>query len=143
MPELQHRVKDIVDAYTLMGSSKPEQKIKKRLIGNSICLIAGWKQRKPESLANTMNQFGCIRSFAIYKRSGWAGSKEGASAIPQISASMVNLERAARNIVESVGLIETLGKKRIKGERYENSLIKMRVDETNPKIVGLKSIRKP
>lgn len=145
----------IVDAYTLMGSAKPELlKSKEALdqVTQSALIMADAAKIKAteavDSLANTMNQFNAPASEAgRYINVLAAGSKAGAAAIPFISASMVKFGAAAAganiSVEESVGLIETLAEKGLKGElagtQIKTALIKMQTgaDDTNPKIVGL------
>ncbi|MDY0103214.1 MAG: phage tail tape measure protein [Lentimicrobium sp.] len=146
---------EIVDAYTLMGSAKPELlKNKEALdqVTQSALIMADAAKIKAtdavDSLANTMNQFGAPASDAArYMNVLAAGSKEGAAAIPSVSASMVKFGAAAASanitVEESVGLIEALAEKGIKGEiagtQIKTALLKMQTgaDDTNPKIVGL------
>jgi TP901 family phage tail tape measure protein len=145
----------IVDAYTLMGSAKPELLKNKEaldLVTQSALIMADAAKitatEAVDSLANTMNQFGANASEASrYINVLAAGSKEGAAAIPSISASMVKFGAAAAtanvSVEESVGLIETLAEKGLKGElagtQIKTALIKMQsgADDTNPSIVGL------
>jgi len=145
----------IVDAYTLMGSAKPELLKNKEALDEvtqaALIMADAAKITATEavdSLANTMNQFGAPASEASkYINVLAAGSKEGAAAIPLISASMVKFGAAASaaniSVEESVGLIETLAEKGLKGElagtQIKTALLKMQTgaDDTNPKIVGL------
>lgn len=145
----------IVDAYTLMGSAKPELLKNKEaldLVTQSALIMADAAKitatEAVDSLANTMNQFGANASEANrYINVLAAGSKEGAAAIPSISASMVKFGAAAAtsniSVEESVALIETLAEKGLKGElagtQIKTALIKMATgaDDTNPAIVGL------
>jgi TP901 family phage tail tape measure protein len=145
----------IVDAYTLMGSAKPELLKNKEaldLVTQSALTLAEASRMKAtdavESLALTMNQFSApAKEAARYINVLAAGSKEGAAEVPQIAASMVKFGAASAaaniSIEESVGLIETLAEKGLKGERagtqIKTALLKMQIgaDDTNPAIVGL------
>lgn len=145
----------IVDAYTLMGSAKPELLQNKEALDQvtqSALIMADAAKIKAteavDSLANTMNQFSAPASEATrYINVLAAGSKAGAAAIPSISASMVKFGAAADvaniSVEESVALIETLAEKGLKGElagtQIKTALLKMQTgaDDTNPKIVGL------
>lgn len=145
----------IVDAYTLMGSAKPELlKNKEALdeVTQAALIMADAAQitatEAVESLANTMNQFSADASEANrYINALAAGSKEGAAAIPSLSASMTKVgpAAAAANIPveETIGLLETLAEKGVKGElagtQLKTALLKMQTgaDDTNPAVVGL------
>lgn len=146
---------DILDAYTLMGSAKPE------LLGDAAALASVTEdaiklsaasgdalQPSVEALANTMNQFNATASESgRYINVLAAGSKEGAVAIPDINAAMVKFGAASAeanvSVEESVALIEALGEKGMKGEiagtNLKNILLKLMsgADETNPKILGM------
>lgn len=146
---------EIVDAYKLMGSAKPE------LLGNKEALNEVTKQAlilaeaaKMETapavtaLANIMNQFGAPASDAAkYINVLAAGAKEGAAEIPDLSDSIVKFGAAAMqanlSVEESVALVEALAEKGVKGEiagtGIRNVLLELQkgADDTNPKIVGI------
>lgn len=148
---------DIVDAYTLMGSAKPELLKSKEALNavtkDAIILSEAAKMElKPavDSLANTMNQFSAKASESSrYINVLAAGSKEGAVAIPDISEAIIKFGAAANSanvsVEESVSLIETLGEKGIKGAEagtaLKNVLLTLQTgaDDTNPAIVGLQT----
>lgn len=116
-----------VNAFKLIASARPE------LLKDSAALAEVTKQAvilaeasglelEPAALAlaGTMNQFGVASSEAARIINVLAaGSKEGAAAIPQISAAIdrFGTVAAAANISveESVGLVETLAEKNIQG----------------------------
>jgi TP901 family phage tail tape measure protein len=148
--------KDIVRAFTLMGSAKPELLKSKEALAavtqEAIILAEASKMTVPDAvdaLANTMNQFNATAEQSRrFINALAAGSKEGAVAIPDISQSMVKFGAAAAaaniSIEESVALIETLGEKGLKAERAGTQLkgviLKMQtagVNEFNPAIVGM------
>lgn len=146
---------EIVDAYKLMGSAKPE------LLGNKealnevttqalILAEAAKMETAPAvtALANIMNQFGAPDSDAAkYINVLAAGAKEGAAEIPDLSDSIVKFGAAAMqanlSVEESVALVEALAEKGFKGEiagtGIRNVLLELQkgADDTNPKIVGI------
>ena len=146
---------EIVNAFTKMGSAKPEllkdkealaQVTEQALILKEAC--QGELEPNVESLANTMNQFGAKASQAAkYINVLAAGSKEGSAEVSDISDSIVKFGAAADaanvSVEESVALIETLAEKGIKGEiagrGLRGVLLKLQTgaDDTNPKIVGM------
>ena len=146
---------DIVDAFTIMGSKKPELLQNKEALAEVtkqalILAEAAKMDTKPavEGLAIVMNQFGADASKAgQYINVLAAGSKEGAAEIPSITDSILKFGAAAKasniNVEQSVSLVETLAEKGIQGEvagtGLRAMLIKMQTgaDDTNPKIVGL------
>lgn len=152
---VKHGAKEILDAYTLMGSAKPELLKNKDALNlvteKAIELATAAKMDLSpavEALANTMNQFSAPAEEASrYINVLAAGSKEGAAAIPDISASIVKFGAAAASanvsVEQSVALIETLAEKGLKGElagtQLKNVLLKLQTgaDDTNPSIVGL------
>lgn len=145
----------IVDAFTKMGSAKPEllkdkeglAEVTKEAI---ILSEAANMELAPavDGLALTMNQYGAgAKDAARYVNVLAAGSKEGAAEIPDITASIVKFGAAAKtanvSVEQSVGLIEALSEKGIKGEiagtGIKAMLVKMMsgADEFNPKVVGM------
>lgn len=147
---------EILDAFTLMGSAKPE------LLGNAEALsqtteaaltlaLASKQDAKTavESLAATMNQFGAAASESErYINTLAAGSQAGSAAVSDISKSIVKFGATAANanisVEESVGLIETLAEKGIKGEiagtQLNAVLVKLQVaanQNFNPAVVGM------
>jgi TP901 family phage tail tape measure protein len=146
---------DILEAYKLMGSAKPELlKNKEALheVTKEALILAEAAEMDTatavESLANTMNQFNAPASEARkYINALAAGSKAGAAAIPDVAAAVKNFGAVAAtanlSIEESVGLIETLAEKGIKGAesgvKLRNFLLTLQTgaDDTNPAVVGL------
>ena len=146
---------EIVDAFKLMGSAKPELLENKEALAavttEALKLAEAAKMDTAtavESLANVMNQFGAEADEASkYINVLAAGSKFGAAAVDSIAASIVKFGPAAAmanvSVEESVGLIETLAEKGVKGEiagtKLKMALLKLQIgaDEFNPKVVGL------
>lgn len=146
---------EIVDAFTVMGSKKPE------LLENKEALAAVTTEALKlseaaqmdtktavESLANVMNQFGAEADQASkFINVLAAGSKFGAAAVDKIAESVIRFGPAAASanisVEESVALIETLAEKGVDGQRagtaLRTALLKMQTgaDEFNPKVVGL------
>lgn len=145
----------IVDAYTKMGSAKPELLANKEALDSVtqqalILAEAAKMEAAPavESLANTMNQFNAPAEQAgRYVNVIAAGSKAGAAEVEDIGNSIVKFGAAAASanisVEQSVAMIEALSEKGIKGEiagtALKTMLVKLQVgaDEFNPKIVGL------
>lgn len=146
---------EILEAYKLMGSAKPE------LLGNKEALFEVTKQAlilkeaadmetapAIEALANIMNQFGAgADQAAKYANVLAAGAKEGAAEIGDLADSIIRSGAAATSanigIEQEVALIETLAEKGIKAERagtgLRGAILKLQKgsDEFNPKIVGM------
>ncbi|HUW07861.1 MAG TPA: phage tail tape measure protein [Williamwhitmania sp.] len=147
--------KDILDAYTLMGSAKPELLQNKEALGEvtkqALILAAAAKMETGpavDGLASTMNQFSAGANEAgRYINVLAAGSKAGAVAIPDLTTSIIKSGTAASisglSIEQLVGSIETIGEKGVKGElagtNLKNVFLKLMAgaDDTNPKVVGL------
>lgn len=146
---------EVLDAFTLMGSAKPELLKDKEALAETteaaLTLAAAAKmdaKSSVESLAATMNQFSAPASEANrYINALAAGSQAGSAAVEDISKSIVKFGATASaanlSVEESVGLIETLADKGIKGEvagtALNGALLKLQtgVDQFNPKIVGM------
>ncbi len=147
--------KDILDAYTLMGSAKPE------LLGNKEALNQVTKEALTlaeaakmdttpavESLATVMNQFshGADQASSDINVLA-AGSQAGAEGVDGLAASIKNFGPAAVganvSLEKSVALVETLSEKGVKGAEsgtgIRNFLLTLQsgADDTNPKLVGL------
>lgn len=147
---------EILDAYMLVGSAKPE------LLGNKEALAAVTEEAmRLQSAAGdiqldaavnavtlALNQFGAPAEEAgRYVNVLAAGSKEGAANIASITSSLKSsgVAAAAANvsIEETVGMIETLAYSGIKDEVAGTALKKFFLvlqtgaDDTNPKVVGL------
>ncbi|MCD4681139.1 MAG: phage tail tape measure protein [Bacteroidales bacterium] len=146
---------EILEAFKLMGSAKPELLKSKEALAEVtkealILAEAADMETAPavESLANTMNQFNAPADQARrYINALAAGSKAGAAAIPDVAAAVKNFGAVAANanlsIEQSVGLIETLAEKGVKGAesgvKLRNFLLTLQqgADDTNPAVVGL------
>lgn len=146
---------EIVDAFTLMGSAKPELLENKDALAavttEALKLAEAAKMDTSvavESLANVMNQFGAEADQASkFINVLAAGSKAGSAMVDQIADSIIRFGPAAASanvsVEESVALIETLAEKGVKGERagtaLRTALLKLQTgtDEFNPKVVGL------
>lgn len=147
---------EILDAYMLVGSAKPE------LLGNKEALAAVTEEamrlqaaagdiklsEAVDAVTLSLNQFGAPAEEAgRYVNVLAAGSKEGAANIASINAAIEQSGVAASGanvqIEETVALIETLAYKGIKDEVAGTALKKFFLvlqtgaDETNPKVVGL------
>ncbi len=146
---------DVLDAFTLMGSAKPELLKDKEALAQTteaaLTLAAAAKMdasSSVESLAATMNQFSAPAEEASrYINALAAGSQAGSAAVTDISKSIVKFGATASaanlSVEESVGLIETLADKGIKGEvagtALNGALLRLQtgVDQFNPKVVGM------
>ena len=146
---------DIVDAFTLMGSKKPELLTNKEALAQvtteALKLAEAAKmdtKTAVESLANVMNQFNAgAEESSRYINVLAAGSKNGAAAVDKISTSIVKFGPAAASanisVEESVALIETLAEKGVEGEiagtQLRTALLRLQTgaDQFNPKVVGL------
>ena len=149
---------EILDAYMLVGSAKPE------LLGNKEALAAVTEEamrlqaaakdiklsEAVDALTLSLNQYGAAADQAgRFANVLAAGSKEGAANIASQARTIRNAGVAAASanvsIEQTVGLIETLAEKGIKDEVAGTGLKKFFLvlqtgaDETNPKIVGLES----
>jgi len=146
---------EIIDAFKLMGSAKPELLENKEALAQvtteALKLAEAAKMDTSlavESLANVMNQFGASAEEASrYINVLAAGSKAGAADVDSIAKSIVKFGPAADmaniSVEQSVGLIEALAEKGVKGEiagtQLKTMLLKLQqgADEFNPKVVGL------
>lgn len=152
---ITYSANDIVKAYTLMGSAKPELLKNKEALNEvtiqAITLAQAAKMDLPEavkSLAETMNQFGADASQAARVVNVLAaGSKEGAATVAEVNESVLKFGASAKSanvsIEQSVGLVEALAEKGVKGEiagtGLKNVLLKLQTgaNDTNPKLVGM------
>lgn len=146
---------DVLEAYKLMGSAKPE------LLGNKEALHEVTKQAlilaeasqmetgpAVEALASIMNQFGAPADQAgKFINILAAGSKEGAAEVGDLADSIIRSGAAANqagvSIEQEVALIEALAEKGVKAEKagtgLKTFLLKLQTgaDDTNPAIVGM------
>jgi len=147
--------KEILEAYMLVGSNKPELLTDKEAL-NAVTIetmrlsSAAQMDLKPAVDATTtaLNQYGAgADQAAKYVNVLAAGSKMGSANVEQQAASILRAGTAAASanvpIEELVGSIETLAEKGVKGEVAGTGLKKFFLvlqtgaAETNPKVVGL------
>ena len=148
---------DIMDAFKLVGSAKPE------LLSNKEALAAVTEQtlilasasgmtlrNAVDAVTLSLNQYGDgADQAARYANVMAAGSKYGSAAVESVTKSIKSSGVAAASanipIEQLVGTIETLGEKGIKDEIAGTGLKKFFLtlqtgaDDTNPKIVGLET----
>lgn len=148
---------EILDAYKLVGSAKPE------LLSNKEALAEVTKQTlvlasasgmtlkdAVDAVTLSLNQYGAGADQASrYANVMAAGSKYGAAAVESVTAAVKKSGVAAASanvpVEQLVGTIETLAEKGIKDEIAGTGLKKFFLtlqtgaDETNPKIVGLET----
>lgn len=147
--------KEIIDAYMLVGSNKPELLSDKEALNDvtveAMRLASAAKMDlKPavDAMTTSLNQYGeGAEAAAKYVNVLAAGSKFGAANVEQQSASILKAGTAAASanvkFEELVGSIEMLGEKGIKGEIAGTGLKKFFLvlqtgaAQTNPKVVGL------
>ena len=147
--------KDILEAYTQMGSKRPELLKDKEALAavtkEAIILSEAAKMElvpATNSLAISMNQFNASAEEAPrYINAIAAGSKVGAGNVLYIAEALENtgtaMNGANLSIETGIGLIETLAPKFSKaskaGINLRNIITKMRAgaDEFNPAIVGM------
>lgn len=147
---------EILEAFTLMGSNKPELLQSKEALASvteQALILAGAAKIEAaaavDALALTMNQFNAPANEAgRYINVLAAGSKVGAANVEQINASMLKAGSAFKSanvsVEEAVGLIETLAERGQKGEiagtGLKNMMIKLQTQTNqnfNPAIVGV------
>ncbi|MCM1333401.1 MAG: phage tail tape measure protein [Bacteroides sp.] len=147
--------KEILEAYMLVGSNKPELLTDKEAL-NAVTIetmrlsSAAQMDLKPAVDATTtaLNQYGAgADQAAKYVNVLAAGSKMGSANVEQQAASILRAGTAAASanvpIEKLVGSIETLAEKGVKGEVAGTGLKKFFLvlqtgaAETNPKVVGL------
>ncbi len=132
---------EIAKAFELVGSAKPELLQSAEALGKvtqaSIILSKAsgeTLETSVQSLTGTLNQFGLGANAATMVIDTLAaGAKEGAAAVPLITQSLDKFGTVAASlnlsVADSVGLIETLAEKNIKGAEagtaLRNVLIKM------------------
>ena len=148
---------EILDAYKLVGSAKPE------LLSNKEALAAVTEQTlilasasgmtlkdAVDAVTLSLNQYGDgADQAARYANVMAAGSKYGSAAVESVTAAIQKSGVAASSanipIEQLVGTIETLAEKGIKDEIAGTGLKKFFLtlqtgaDETNPKVVGLET----
>ncbi|WP_289289396.1 MULTISPECIES: phage tail tape measure protein [Muribaculaceae] len=147
--------KEILEAYMLVGSNKPELLTDKQALNDvtvetmRLSSAAGMGLKEAVDATTTaLNQYGAgADEAAKYVNVLAAGSKLGAANVEQQAAAILKAGTAASMadvpIEQLVGSIETLGEKGIKGEVAGTGLKKFYLtlqsgaEETNPKVVGL------
>ena len=147
---------EVIDAFTLMGSAKPELLKDKEALAETteaaLTLAAAAKmdaKTSVESLAAAMNQFGAPAAEADrYINALAAGSQAGSAGVDSIAKSIVKFGATAAganlSVEESVGLIETLAEKGLKGEvagtKLNGVLLNLQTaanQKFNPAVVGM------
>lgn len=146
---------EILDAYKLVGSAKPELLSNKEALAQVteqtlvLASASGMKLADAvDAVTLSMNQYGAQANEASrYTNVMAAGSKYGAAAVESVTRAIRNSGVAASSagvpIEQLVGSIETLAEKGIKDEVAGTGLKKFFLtlqtgaDDTNPKIVGL------
>lgn len=147
--------KEILDAYMMVGSAKPELlKDKEALNAVTIEALRLSEAAKMDvkdavgAVTTSLNQFGAgADQAARYVNVLAAGSKEGAANVTEQAAAVVKAGVAANganvSFEQLVGCIEMLGEKGIKAEVAGTGLKKFFLTlqtgakETNPAVVGL------
>lgn len=148
---------EILDAYKLVGSAKPELLSDKEALAavteqTLILASASGMTLKDavDAVTLSLNQYGDgADQAARYSNVMAAGSKYGAAAVESVTTAITKSGVAASSadipIEQLVGTIETLAEKGIKDEIAGTGLKKFFLtlqtgaDETNPKIVGLET----
>lgn len=153
---IRQSASEILDAFMLVGSAKPELLGDKEAL-EEVTVEAARLQaaardinlnQAVDALTLSMNQYGASAEEASrYSNVLAAGSKEGAANIASEAAAIRNAGVAAASanvsIEQTVGLIQTLAYKGIKDEVAGTGLKKFFLtlqtgaDDVNPKIVGL------
>lgn len=146
---------EILDAYKLVGSAKPELLKDKEALAEVteqtliLASASGMSLKDAvDAVTLSLNQYGDGANQASrYTNVVAAGSKYGAAAVQSITTAVTKSGVAAASakvpIEQLVGTIETLGEKGIKDEIAGTGLKKFFLtlqtgaDETNPAIVGL------
>jgi TP901 family phage tail tape measure protein len=146
---------EIVDAFTLVGSAKPEllknKEALKEVTEQSMILAEASKMDLKDAVKGitiALNMYGASASEAArYTNVLGAGAKEGAAEVSSQTESILKAGVAASQagipIEQLVGSIQALAEKGIKDEIAGTGLktffIKLQsgADDTNPKIVGL------
>ena len=152
---IRESAKEILEAYKLVGSAKPELLTNKEALAavtEQTLILASASGMKltdaVEAVTLAMNQYGAEANEASrYVNVLAAGSKYGAVAVESQTESSrksgVSAASANISLEELVGTIETLGEKGIKDEIAGTGLKKFFLtlqtgsDDTNPKVVGL------
>lgn len=152
---IKQSASEILDAYKLVGSAKPELLSNKEALAQVteqtliLASASGMKLTDAvDAVTLSMNQYGAqANEAARYTNVMAAGSKYGSAAVESVTRSILNSGVAASSagvpIEQLVGSIETLAEKGIKDEVAGTGLKKFFLtlqtgaDDTNPKVVGL------
>lgn len=152
---IKQSASEILDAYKLVGSAKPELLSNKEALAQVteqtliLTSASGMKLTDAvDAVTLSMNQYGAqANEAARYTNVMAAGSKYGSAAVESVTRSILNSGVAASSagvpIEQLVGSIETLAEKGIKDEVAGTGLKKFFLtlqtgaDDTNPKVVGL------
>lgn len=152
---IRQSASEILDAYKLVGSAKPELLTNKEALAavtEQTLILASASGMKltdaVDAVTLSMNQYGASANQAArYTNVMAAGSKYGSAAVESVTKSIKNSGVAASSagvpIEQLVGTIETLAEKGIKDEVAGTGLKKFFLtlqtgaDDTNPKVVGL------
>lgn len=134
--------KDIVDAYTVMGSARPELLKNKEDLAEVtekalILAEAAKMETKPaiDAVAAAMNQFELPASEAVRIINAMAaGSLAGSAEINDITESLANVGTVAdasnMSLEQTIGVLEVLGEKQLKGAEagtmLRSALMKMK-----------------
>lgn len=146
---------DIIDAYTQMGSKRPELLADKEALASvteqAIILSQAAKMElvpATNSLAISMNQFNAEANEASrYINAIAAGSKAGAGDVLYIASALEKAgtaaDKAKLNIEETIAVIETIAPKFSEparaGTQLKNVFIRLQIgaDEFNPAMIGM------
>jgi len=139
---LTKNASEIVDAFTLMGSARPELlKDKEALaeVTKSALILAQAARIETtpavEAVAAAMNQFG-MKSFESTRiiNAFSAGALQGSALVPQLTESLAKCGTVANNsnltLEETIGVLETLGEHQLKGAeagtQFKTSLVSLK-----------------
>lgn len=152
---IKQSASEILDAYKLVGSAKPELLSNKEALAQVteqtliLAAASGMKLTDAvDAVTLSMNQYGAqANEAARFTNVMAAGSKYGSAAVESVTRSILNSGVAAASadvpIEQLVGTLETLAEKGIKEEVAGTGLKKFFLtlqtgaDDTNPKVVGL------
>lgn len=152
---IKQSANEILDAYKLVGSAKPELLSNKEALAQVteqtliLAAASGMKLTDAvDAVTLSMNQYGAqANEAARFTNVMAAGSKYGSAAVESVTRSILNSGVAAASadvpIEQLVGTLETLAEKGIKEEVAGTGLKKFFLtlqtgaDDTNPKVVGL------
>lgn len=152
---IKQSASEILDAYKLVGSAKPELLSNKEALAQVteqtliLAAASGMKLTDAvDAVTLSMNQYGAqANEAARFTNVMAAGSKYGSAAVESVTSSILNSGVAAASadvpIEQLVGTLETLAEKGIKEEVAGTGLKKFFLtlqtgaDDTNPKVVGL------